>query len=228
MGKEKKPKLGIKTSRYYTKRCDNCGSEYPNWFTNCPSCGAAWDSSIEIQKTGETQKKNVKIVVKITEEDFDENIHKVTLVFSADQGKNWYQLNMDNKLDYYITEIAEVPVDSVIIYFIKVVLENGDTFIENNDGNYFYYKVGTSIEDSQKTAEDIKKDTPENLNSYQPGPLDKMELKKGSKDEDLKKNLTILGKPQTQIDPDLKICPHCSAKIKKMWSTCPICGGHVD
>ena len=37
-------------------------------------------------------------------------------------------------------------------------------------------------------------------------------------------NVTIFGKLQTQIDPDLKICPYCNSKIKKLWSTCPICG----
>jgi hypothetical protein len=36
--------------------------------------------------------------------------------------------------------------------------------------------------------------------------------------------LTIFGSPQTTIDPDLKVCIHCNSKIKKIWSTCPICG----
>ena len=35
---------------------------------------------------------------------------------------------------------------------------------------------------------------------------------------------TIFGTPQTKIDPDLKVCSYCNSKIKKMWSTCPICG----
>jgi hypothetical protein len=38
---------------------------------------------------------------------------------------------------------------------------------------------------------------------------------------------TIFGKPQTQIDPELKVCVHCKSKIKKMWSTCPICGKSI-
>ncbi|MFX1324403.1 MAG: hypothetical protein ACFE8N_05570, partial [Promethearchaeota archaeon] len=40
-------------------------------------------------------------------------------------------------------------------------------------------------------------------------------------------NLTIFGKPQTKIDPDLKICRFCNSKIKKMWSICPICGENL-
>ena len=35
---------------------------------------------------------------------------------------------------------------------------------------------------------------------------------------------TIFGRPQTQIDPELKVCIHCKSKIKRMWSICPICG----
>ena len=40
-------------------------------------------------------------------------------------------------------------------------------------------------------------------------------------------NVTIFGKPQTMIDPDLKICVHCKSKIKRIWSTCPICGKNL-
>ena len=48
MGKEKK-NIGIKTTRYFTKTCSNCEFEYPNWFTNCPKFGLAWDdTSLEI------------------------------------------------------------------------------------------------------------------------------------------------------------------------------------
>lgn len=226
MGKEKKPKLGIKTARYYTKQCDNCSAEYPNWFTNCPNCGTPWDEAKEMQVAGENLKKNIKIVVKITEEDFNEEIDIVKLVFSADQGGNWYQIKMDVKMDYFIAEIAEVPIGSVIIYYIEVSLENGETFIENNSGKYFYYKVGSSIEEneigpSESEAQLIK----DNIKSSHLPPKD---LKTTYTQKSDKNNMiTIFGKPQTQIDPNLKLCPHCNSKIKKMWGKCPICGKPV-
>ncbi|MFW9987140.1 MAG: hypothetical protein ACFFC3_00625, partial [Candidatus Odinarchaeota archaeon] len=122
MGKEKKV-LGIKTTRYFTKSCSKCSFEYPNWFTNCPKCGTAWDDSEVIATHKEAHKKTIKIVVKITEEDFNKSISYVNLIFSADQGKSWYQMVMEAKLDYYIAEIVEVPVGSVIIYYIEVYLE---------------------------------------------------------------------------------------------------------
>ena len=49
MAKDKKKSLGIKTTRYFTKTCLKCNFEYPNWFTNCPKCGIAWDS-VEAEK----------------------------------------------------------------------------------------------------------------------------------------------------------------------------------
>ena len=99
MAKDKKKSIGIKTTRYYTKTCSKCKFEYPNWFTNCPKCGVAWDEGDleEVAIKGETPKKTIKIVVKITEEDFNESIRNVKLIFSADQGNNWYQIDMENK-----------------------------------------------------------------------------------------------------------------------------------
>ncbi|MFX1395029.1 MAG: hypothetical protein ACFFAH_15860 [Promethearchaeota archaeon] len=228
MGKkeEKKKKFGIKTSRYFTKNCQNCGNEYPNWFTQCPQCGVEWFSSetpntIGIGKEKELDKKTIKIVVKITEEDFNEEIAYLNLIFSGDQGKSWYQMKMDAEIDYFIAEMAEVPDRSVIIYYIEVYLANGEKFIENNDGNYFYYKVGVPLEEtdeepSQSEAQIIQDNIKESTSEPQ--------TVIGAKNEG---DATIFGKPQTQIDPDLKVCPHCNAKIKKMWSTCPFCNGKV-
>jgi hypothetical protein len=47
------------------------------------------------------------------------------------------------------------------------------------------------------------------------------------KDYHSDKNLTIFGVPQIEIDPDLKVCPYCNSRIKKMWSICPICGKNL-
>jgi hypothetical protein len=199
MGKEKKKDLVIKTSRYYTKSCDNCNFEYPNWFTNCPKCGAAWNEG-KIESIGSSEKiirKNIKIIVKITEEDFNESIENVNLIFSADQGKSWYKTKMEFISDYFESEIVDVPGGSKVIYYIEVSLENGEQVIENNEGKYFHYKVGE----------------PEEVIMHKEDP-----------ESQLEEETTVFGKAQTKIDPNLKICPHCNSKIKKMWSVCPICG----
>ncbi|MHA2283263.1 MAG: hypothetical protein ACXAC5_20670 [Promethearchaeota archaeon] len=256
MGKDKKA-LGIKTTRYFTKNCSKCGFEYPNWFTNCPKCGTAWDE-LEAEAfipSTKAQKKTIKIVVKITEEDFNRAILSVNLIFSADQGKSWFQMLMDSKIDYYLAEIAEVPAGSVIIYYIEVHLENGEKIIENNDNKYFYYKVGVSVGEPEEKPSDHERNElkgrireaeikPQKYPkdpaiSQIPVPEIAREMRKPSKEipqnpirsttinshpKPSTHNLTIFGKPQTTLDPELKICTHCNSKIKKMWSTCPICG----
>jgi len=287
MGKEKKKSLGIKTTRYFTKTCTKCKFEYPNWFTNCPKCGAAWDSVESEKTTGakEALKKTIKIVVKITEEDFNNALERVKLIFSADQGRSWYQMEMDNQLDFFIAEITDVPVGSVIIYYIEVILIHGEKIIENNEGKYFHYKVGVPIEDLEKDQQisngkivnHANKQLHRAVNEYnevledfnisktqitndlaqkppKPQPeyfKPKPELNANSKKEmidsstgisqifinkpnlqpsqdpkeyNIEDNITIFGRLQTKIDPNLKICPHCNSKIKKIWSTCPICG----
>ncbi|MHA1931419.1 MAG: hypothetical protein ACW96X_02700 [Promethearchaeota archaeon] len=255
MGKDKKA-LGIKTTRYFTKNCSKCGFEYPNWFTSCPKCGTAWDElqAKAFTPSTETQKKTIKIVVKITEEDFDKAIQSVILIFSADQGKSWYQMVMDSKTGYYLAEIAEVPAGSVVIYYIEVHLENGEKIIENNENKYFYYKVGVSVgEAEEKTSERERNELKGKIrgteikpqqytrdpavsqpvphitrNVIKPSPEVPQEPIKSATINNPRQsspnNLTIFGKPQTTIDPELKICTHCNSKIKKMWSTCPICG----
>ncbi|NVM43454.1 MAG: hypothetical protein HWN79_00920 [Candidatus Lokiarchaeota archaeon] len=242
MGKDKKKTFGIKTTRYFTKNCTNCMFEYPNWFTNCPKCGTAWDATKAEEALGQKGilKKTIKIVVKITEDDFNNILERVLLIFSADRGKSWYRLQMEHELDYFIAEIAEVPMGSIIIYYIEVLLAHGEVVIENNEGNYFHYEVGIPIEESEGDRRFSQQDTvkseynepPDLTNnsmlepnnnlsepSIQPPPQPKT-----YREED---NLTIFGKLQTQIDPDLKICPYCNSKIKKLWSTCPICGKNL-
>ena len=254
MGKKKKT-TGIKTARYFTKNCTKCGFEYPNWFTNCPKCGASWDDTEIIHTPKEAHKKTIKIVVKITEETFNKTLFSVNLIFSADQGKSWYQMEMEAQMDYYIAEIAEVPTGSVIIYYVEVFLEDGERVIENNDGNYFFYKVGVPIEETEsevstQESRAMKKsitEPPLKPQKYQKppieAPLQKTHLTRemvekstvipqeqvkppenSSTQEYIANGATIFGKPQTQIDPELKVCIHCNSKIKRMWSTCPICG----
>ena len=257
MVKEKKT-LGIKTTRYFTKNCSKCNFEYPNWFTNCPKCGAAWDDTEITTSSKEALKKTIKIVVKITEETFNKAILSVNLIFSADQGKSWYQMNMESKLDYYIAEIAEVPIGSTIIYYVDVYLEDGERIIENNDNKYFFYKVGIPLEENEPETPKPERnvlekniaETPIKPQQYVKPPAELPPEKTHVTREMLEKSTTlpqntitspdinlpseytkveptIFGKPQTQIDPELKVCIHCKSKIKRMWSVCPICGKSI-
>ena len=268
MAKDKKKKLGIKTTRYYTKTCTGCNYEYPNWFTNCPKCGAAWDydkTDLVVGKK-EVVKKTIKIVVKITEEEFDDAFERVQLIFSADEGVSWYSLRMENQLDYFIAEIVEVPLGTVVIYYIEVLLAHGEKIVENNDGKYFRYKVGLPGEflgnnegrstesippSSEYKPPKVTNQSAENSESVEKpkveleDELDKIIFDESIQLSELHLNnqrdvpppqpkkyhvddtLTIFGTLQTQIDPNLKVCPYCNSKIKSLWSTCPICGKNL-
>lgn len=88
-------------------------------------------------------------MVKITEENFEEPIKKVNLKFSPNQGQAWYQLLMEEKSDnIYEAQVLEVPDETTLIYFIEVELENNEIVVENNNGEYYHYKVSPSEPDS--------------------------------------------------------------------------------
>ena len=220
MAKDRKKRdLRIKTAKYYTKTCSNCQKDYPNWFTLCPYCGTAWDeSNVESEKKVKPSlNKNIKIIVKISEEDFESSIEKVQLVFSADKGKTWYKIVMENKEYYYIAEIPEVPAGTVIIYYIEVYLPREDKIIENNNNNYFYYKVGESQEDSGVISPETIFAAGKSQESHEK-PLFNIN-KKQSK--------TTFQKPLLLAETQgLKICPQCNSKIKRQLTICPICGKH--
>lgn len=225
MGKKtKESKIGLKTARYFTKDCGNCAQSYPNWFTHCPKCGFEWSakSILAGDEAEDLDKKTIKILVKITEEDFNEEIDHIQLIFSGDQGKSWYQMKMDVEADYFIAEMIDVPNNSVIIYYMEVFLANGDNFIENNEGKYFYYKVGVPMgeieeEPPQLTAKALQ----DNLTFSIPNAL----TAEAQSEYDTESEIS--NKSEGQTDPNLKICPHCSSKIKKKWNTCPFCGKNV-
>ncbi|MHA1723556.1 MAG: hypothetical protein ACTSXH_01765 [Promethearchaeota archaeon] len=221
MVKEKKKRdLGIKTARYYTKTCSNCQKEYPNWFTSCPYCHTPWDEGLleEEKKRKNIPRKNIKIIAKISEEEFEPSIEKVQLIFSVDQGKAWYQVAMLNKDYYYIAEIPDIPLGAVIIYYIEVYLSSGEKIIENNENKYFFYRVGEAYSETTPSS---------------PSTRTTSSTKTLAKDDTLGSHLffqkpesgeSLFPRPKEKGERELKICPKCNSKINKMLSICPICG----
>jgi len=216
MGKKKPNKLGIKTSKYFTKTCDNCSKEYPSFFTHCPHCGTAWDE----QPQEDYKTKNIKIVAKITEENFSEPIKEVFLIFSGDGGEKWYKLKMKDKEDFYESEIKDVPEGATLIYLIEVHLVNGEIIRENNQGNYYKYNVAIS-EHPEVLSPPEKKDS-DPLGVLKPSIPQKSDIEQqGAKIEPAPNN------PPEQVQENeegLKECPNCHSKVKRHYIICPICG----
>ena len=116
-------------------------------------------------------------------------------------------------------------------------MKNGERVIENNEGKYYYYTVGSYNEENINAKSDLKevkkeapfeplhpKTKPLKEEYFKPHVPEKVTLKNNSNYEKNPHDITIFAKPITEIDPDLKLCSNCSSKIKKMWSICPICG----
>jgi len=145
MGKKKEFK--IKTSKYFTRTCSNCGKEIPSWYVTCPFCKAPWDQEKyeKEREKGVELKKDVKMVVKVTEENFTEPLKNVFLKFSPNDGQSWYEIKMEEKADdIYEAEILEIPEETILIYYIEVELTNKERVIENNNGQYYKYRVSSS------------------------------------------------------------------------------------
>ncbi|MBN2154814.1 MAG: hypothetical protein JW776_02060 [Candidatus Lokiarchaeota archaeon] len=149
----------IKTTRYWTRKCPNCGFEYPNWFTVCPKCKSDWkgEGGISVRESSATptetevtpppkleKEKTIKIIAQLTEDDV--RISKLTLFFSADNGISWFQMDMLREGDYFAAEILNVPINSTIVYYLKGIDENNMEFTEDNNQNYYYYHVSENVE----------------------------------------------------------------------------------
>ncbi|TFG00432.1 MAG: hypothetical protein EU541_02345 [Promethearchaeota archaeon] len=211
MGK-KKSKLGIKTSKYFTKTCDNCGEEYPSFFTHCPHCGTAWDE--KPQDAFKT--KNIKIVAKITEDNFSEAIKRVSLIFSGDGGQKWYKVKMKDKSDFYEAEIKDVPEGATLIYLIEVYQVNGEIIRENNQGTYYKYNVAISEGEDEEEQSEVHDSDP--LDVLKPSMPQKEDIIEKHQEEELNNN------SENSPKDNLKECPNCHSKVKKHFIICPICG----
>ncbi len=250
----------IKTTRYWTRKCSNCSFEYPNWFTVCPKCHVAWNGQSTDASSGTAQvktsqvppveqekEKTIKIIAQLTEENV--KITKLTLFFSADNGISWFQMDMNRETDYFAADILNVPINSTIVYYLKVIDENGLEFIEDNNQNYYYYHVSEVMESeipesmppatkptdtpapymSQSSAmESLPPSTniTENDMYIPPVPPKKEPLTSSSTQDTQQKPQGVVFTPldQVQRDDNLKLCPNCQSKIKADWGICPICG----
>ena len=154
-------KKKIKTARYFTRNCENCGFEMANWFVQCPRCKQTWNAPAEeeqlttdtnqiVQKStsklAEDTQKTIRIIAQLTEDDI--KINGLSIFFSANNGVSWFSMPMKREEGYFVAEIENIALYSTIVYYLKGIDETGMEFVEDNESNFFYYNV-SEIEDEQ-------------------------------------------------------------------------------
>lgn len=248
----KRTRKKIKTSRYWTRTCDNCGFEYPNWFVQCPKCKETWDVESREQETEETvdqvpaepetseEQKTVRIIAQLAEDDV--KISSLTIYFSGDNGVSWFQMPMVRENDYFVAEIQDVPIGSTIVYYLKGVDEDGEDFVENNDEEFFYYYVTDDVSDDSdyetgtEYEEEEKEEEVQDYDEYQEhredepieisAPTFAEEKAESTADSYDPGDSDVIFTPlnKAKKERNLKECPSCGSKVKKDWAVCPICG----
>ncbi|MHA1727934.1 MAG: hypothetical protein ACTSWY_04300 [Promethearchaeota archaeon] len=159
----------MKTTRYWTRKCLKCGFEYPNWFVSCPACHTSWNGVVVETKHGsdkskqqpiqQSNEKTIKIIAQLTEENM--KLEELNLFFSADNGISWFKMPMnkistENENDYFSAEIENITINSTVIYYLKGIDKNNTEFLEDNNGNFFYYHVTEEIITESEGAKRLK------------------------------------------------------------------------
>lgn len=251
MAKDKARK--IKTSRYWTRTCEKCQYEFPNWFVQCPRCKHVWgekpndnvqSQSVKVDSTKQSNLKTVRIIANIDEE--EAKISSLTIYFSGDNGISWFQMPMVRENDYFVAEIQNVPTHSTIIYYLKGVDQTGMEFIEDNNAEFYYYNVFEEIEEESMYSEkkeqrsteppqfskdvapllkEIKEDIEEGPVQISTPSFNQQSERPASQ---YKPNTSggVVFTPLNQVKKDVKLreCPNCKSKVKSDWAACPICG----
>jgi hypothetical protein len=85
-------------------------------------------------------------------------LQKVLLIFSSDNGKQWYEIEMLKQGPIYSISIPSLVVGTRILYVFKGMGKNGEEFMEDNQG-HFYSQIATlplEAEKVQNTPTDAK------------------------------------------------------------------------
>lgn len=250
MAKDKARK--IKTSRYWTRTCENCKYEFPNWFVQCPRCKHVWGEksnegiqtqSIKAEIPKDSKLKTVRIIANIDEEEV--RISSLTIYFSGDNGISWFQMPMIRENDYFVAEIQNVPTHSTIIYYLRGVDEKGMEFIEDNNAEFYYYNVFEELEEENvySKAQEPEIESPPISNNTTPilkeikedieeGPVQistpsfAQQSERKASQYNPSSSGGVIFTPLNQIKKDVKLreCPNCKSKVKSDWAACPICG----
>lgn len=194
-----------KIGRYWTRTCANCGKEIPNWFLKCPVCKAILGEQLEESVGKQTTRIFAQVVA--------EGIAPVeaNLIYTPDQGNNWFRLPMVREEDYFAADIPPMVQKTVIAYFLETTDVNGRKYIEDNSGQYYFFEVrGEEISQGELKAEEF-------IPFMEQGQSMEHAMQSHS---DAEKVPDFFTNPQK---PTLKRC-QCGTVLKEGWIVCPVCG----
>lgn len=67
----------------------------------------------------------------------DGDLQQIILVFSNDNGKSWYEIEMQKYGNIYSLTIPSVKIGSKVLYVFKGFGPNGEEFMEDNQGQFY-------------------------------------------------------------------------------------------
>ena len=85
--------------------------------------------------------------------DVDGDFAHLYLVFSIDNGTHWYEVEMQHKPPHYSINLPHQPQGLKILYMFKAIGMNNEEFLENNQGQFFTYLVGSETPKSPKSTQ---------------------------------------------------------------------------
>ncbi len=134
-----------KIGRYWTRTC-TCGKEIPYFFLVCPHCKAVLGE----QKEEPSAQKSTRIFAQVVAEGLTPV--EANLVYTPDQGTNWYRIPMVREEDYFAATLPPMPPKTVIAYFLEAIEVSGKKHVEDNGGQYYFFEV----QEEEKPAQELK------------------------------------------------------------------------
>jgi hypothetical protein len=228
-----------KIGRYWTRTC-TCGKEIPYFFLVCPHCKAVLGEKVEKPST----QKSTRIFAQVVAEGLTPV--EANLVYTSDQGTNWYRIPMVREEDYFAATLPPMPSKTVIAYFLEAIEVSGKKYVEDNGGQYYFFEVQEEEKPEQelKTGEFVPfqgKEAPASTVSIPPQ-TQSVQAPLATKEEPKfvppVEGATLQGQSPvpTKVpsffsdqhrQAGIKKC-QCGTILKEGWKLCPVCGQNVS
>ncbi len=223
-----------KIGRYWTRTC-TCGKEIPYFFLVCPHCKAILGE----QKAEPSAQKSTRIFAQVVAEGLTPV--EANLVYTPDQGTNWYRIPMVREEDYFAATLPPMPPKTVIAYFLEAIEVSGKKHVEDNGGQYYFFEV----QEEEKPAQELKTgefvpfegagQPTSPVSSPQPPPPQPQPAKSipsPVKEETLQESPPVPEKVPSFFSNQhrqagIKKC-QCGTILKEGWTICPVCGQKVS